>query len=146
MCQSAFYCLNKYPPNKTTKQRRLMLCIVLCGLIRVRLMLSLLGSWKGIRSTRLAKKKNVLPLESSKREEEGLEVGAAVTFKSFYFSYAWLREGSCVCTHARYTAWRSEDNENYSFPSTVWAQQILTPGGKRFLQFSCHAGLRSPLN
>lgn len=92
------------------------------------------------------KKKNVLPLESSKREEEGLEVGAAVTFKSFYFSYAWLREGSCVCTHARYTAWRSEDNENYSFPSTVWAQQILTPGGKRFLQFSCHASLRSPLN
>lgn len=50
-----------------------------------------------------------------------------------------------MCTHARYTAWRSEDNENYS-PSTVWAQQILAPGGKRFLQFSCHAGLRSPLN
>lgn len=83
-----------------------MLCVVLCGLIHVGLMLSLLGSRKSIRSSRLAK----MCFLRSQREEEGLEVGATVILESFYFSYVWLGGGRSMCTHARYSVWRSEGN------------------------------------
>lgn len=90
--------------------------------------------------------KNVLLPESRSKKEEGPEVDATVTFK-FFISVmcGWGEGGACARMHATVHGGQRTVDENYS-SSTVRAQKIFTPGGKRFLQFSCHAGLRSPLN